>query len=100
MLAHEEDNRLGIYRFFNTVGSFLTWFLAEKQRMFGKYTGKYFELIAEQDIIIYRTSSYLCNVPSDHLELALSNLAEIMGGNPVSEFSRLYIRHAYLVSLS
>ena len=55
--------------------------------------------IIEQGVIIRRTS-YLCNVPSDRLELALSNQTEIIEGNPVREFSRLFIRHACLVSLS
>ena len=49
---------------------------------------------------IWGTSSYLFNVPSDHLELVLSNQTEIIEGNPVREFSRLFIRHACLVSLS
>ena len=56
--------------------------------------------IVEQGVIIGRTSSYLCNVPSDHLELVLSNQTETIEGNPVREFSRLFIRHACLVCLS
>ena len=51
-------------------------------------------------VIIWRTSSYLCNVSSDHLELVRSDQTEIIEGNPVREFSRLFIRHACLVSLS